>query len=75
MEAMLRAFLRQIEYREERKNILRPTPAEYKDSKEFSNKLNEKLATLFKKSDEIQCEENISMSNVQRWPVWMTEKS
>ena len=57
-EAMLRAFLKQIEYREERKNISRPTPAEYKDSKEFPKKLNERLATgaaLLTKSDEIQC--------------------
>ena len=52
------SFLKQIEYREERKNILRPPPAEYKDSKEFSKKLNERVATgaaLFTKSDEIQC--------------------
>ena len=55
---MLRAFLKQIEYREERKNMLRPTPAEYKGSKEFAKKLNERLVTgvaLFTKSDEIQC--------------------
>ena len=32
-EAMLRGLLKQIEYREERNNILRPPPVEYKDSK------------------------------------------